>query len=87
MVNRPLLAVAVTLGMAAVRMAAAKPATLLLGLAGTATGVLLSNRVSPADRPAFTLRLVMVPYTRDWFTLRCTDPAPTITEPSMGAPV
>ena len=47
-----------------VLMAAARPATVLLGLAGTVTGKLLTPMVLPAVNTGLALPAVMVPYTR-----------------------
>ena len=87
MVNRPSAAEAVTLGIAAVIMACAKPTTVLPVLAGTATGMLLISIVSPAVNEGLSLVDVIVPYTRAWLTFRCTEPAANNTVPSTGAPI
>ena len=53
----------------------------------TATGVLLIRMVLPGVSVGFLFVDVIVPYTRAWLTLRCTDPAPARTVPSTGAPI
>ena len=64
-VNNPFAVVAITLGIAAAMIADARPATVLLGPAGTATGILSIRMVSPAVNPGLAVVDVITPYTRD----------------------
>ena len=77
--------VAVTFGTAEL-IAEANPASVLFGLTGTATSISLTRKVSPAVSAGFAMVDVIVPYTRLWFTLRCTAPAFQPLTLSCGAP-
>ena len=84
--TRSAVADATTLGIPDELIADIRPCTVLLGATGTKTWVLLILIGSPATSTGLDLVVEVTPYTRLWFTLRCTCPSCVRVTVANGSP-